>query len=141
LRHSLGAAFEAILILAIIAALAFAYAFASGSPAGGDSAFAAKGGKGNGGGNHRSSATCSVTPSEVALGDPFTAVATALPANAEVIVKVSGDGGANFFMRRTTDAGAASVEWYATWTGTNTVGYYTNDGRMDLLGDCTFAVS
>jgi hypothetical protein len=48
-RHAIGVGLEALLLVAIVAALAFGVALASGHPAGAGSVFAAKGGNGGGG--------------------------------------------------------------------------------------------
>ena len=74
-RHIVGVSLQALLMAAIITALVFAAAAVSlSAPAGGDSVFAAKGGNGRGG--HGASATTSsasltVTPHNVAVGETF----------------------------------------------------------------------
>lgn len=138
-RHVAGVGLQALLIVGIVAALVLAAALFIGHPVGADSVLAAKGGNGNNA--SRAGASCAVTPNDVALGDQYRAVATGLPSGTQVLVEVSGAGGANFFVRSTSDSGEAVVEWYATWRGSNTVGFYTSDGRMRLYGDCTFNVS
>ncbi len=139
-RHTLGAAFEAFLIVAIVAALAFGLALASGHPFGADSVFAAKGGNGRGDATSRD-ASCSVSPSPVAVGELYTVTAAGLPSDTSVNVRVSGSGGSNLFMRITDGAGSTSVAWYATWSGTNDVTFASDSRSSHLLASCSFSVS
>ncbi len=74
-RHIIGVSLQALIIAAIVVALAFAAAVVVGSsPSGADSVFAAKGGNGRGGHGvpaTTSSASLTVTPHNVAVGETF----------------------------------------------------------------------
>ncbi len=73
IRHTLGVALEALLLLAIVAALIFGSALLAGiQPAGADSVFAAKGGNGHGHGG---------TPASITVPDGVFAGTTTATAN------------------------------------------------------------
>ncbi len=74
MRHVVGVGLQALLIVAIVAGLAFAAATVVGkAPGGADSVFAAKGGNGHGhgGGAASTAAWLSVTPHSAAVGETF----------------------------------------------------------------------
>ncbi len=74
MRHVIGVGLQALLIVAIVAGLAFADATVVGkAPGGADTVFAAKGGQGHGRGGvaGSTSAWLSVTPHDVAVGETF----------------------------------------------------------------------
>lgn len=149
-RHSFGAAFEALVIAAIIAALAFGLAVLSGSsPIGADSVFAAKGGRGGSGGSGGGTAACAISPNPVQAWEQWTVTASGLPTGSIVDGKLVGatlhtqidDGvggtGWNFF----TPDGTYSDTARSSAAGTTTVTFMdVSTGKAKFLTSCTTSV-
>ena len=87
MRHALGVGFEALLIIGIIAALAFGLVLANGHPGGAGSVFAAKGGNGGGGTNGGGSSTYSISVVSNGAGLANTALTFGSPVTTYVRAK------------------------------------------------------
>lgn len=154
MRHTFGALFEALVIIAVIAALVFGYAAISGaSPLGAGDTFAAKGGNGNGHGGSAqggsASASCVIAPNPVQAWQEWTVTASGLPTGSIVDGKPVGaqahiqidDGvggtGWSFF----TADGTYSYNGHSSAAGTTTVQFSDwSNGSPKFLTSCTTSV-
>ena len=143
-RHSFSAVIEAFIILAIVIVLALGVAIANGtgSPAGADSVFAARGGNGGGGGGKppRSSATLVVTPSPVSAGGAtFTVSGGGYGAGQMVAVNLANPGCCLAFNVLSDSTGHISFQATTSSSGTYYVRTYRY-GSTSLLASTSFVV-
>jgi len=148
-RHVVGVGFQALLVVAIVAALAFAAATVVGSaPGGAHSVFAAKGG----GGNPHVSGGAPTTTATITVPDgPFggTTVASTNAAAGQWVREycVSADGGALVDYRITDDNGQAvlSLGPTPTWSSGGascnaSLGTWDGNGNWQTSASTTFNV-
>jgi hypothetical protein len=82
-RHAVGAIVEASLIVALVAAIAFAFGAVGRAPVGASDVLAARGG----------GASCSVSPTSVAVGASYMVTATGLPTGRSINLWVTAPSG------------------------------------------------
>lgn len=152
-RHVVGVSFQALLIVAIVAALAFAGSIAVGSaPGGAHAVLAAKGGNGNGNGGGHGNGGGSTTTATITVPDgPFggTTVASTNTGGGKwvQVVCYAADGGVLVDYRQTDDAGQAVLQLgpTPTWssgaaTCTASLGAWDGNGNWQVSASTTFNV-
>ncbi len=149
-RHVVGVSFQALLVAAIVAALAFAGSTVIGSaPGGAHAVFAARGGNGGGNNGHGGGATTTAT---ITVPDgPFggTTIASTNVGGGQWVreVCISSDGGALIDYRATDDSGQAvlSLGPTPTWSSgaascSASLGAWDGSGNWQTTASTTFSV-
>ncbi|MGE5156088.1 MAG: hypothetical protein ACM3JP_01155 [Betaproteobacteria bacterium] len=150
-RHIVGVSFQALLVAAIIAALAFAGSTVVGTaPGGANSVLAAKGGNGNGtGGGHGNGAGGTTTASITVPDGPFGGTTTASTNVGGGVwvqeVCIANDGGALVDYRSTDSNGQAVLQLgpTPTWSSgaascTASLGAWNGNGNWEPTASTTF---
>ncbi len=139
-RHTFGALLEALLLVAIVAALVFGLAALSGkSPLGASSVFAAKGGHHA---TQQSDPGCSVAPNPVPVGDQYTVSGWGVPTTAYLNVWIEDSHGVTVLLPPVNADGTFSGSSWASWAGTSNVTVKDiSSNRAVVLATCSFEVN
>ena len=152
-RHVVGVGFQALLVAAIVAALAFAGSTVVGTaPGGAHSVLAAKGGNGGGNGHGNGAGGGATTTATISVADgPFggTTIASTNVGGGQTVreICISADGGALVDYRTTDEAGQAvlSLGPTPTWSSgaascNAALGSWDGNGNWQSVATTTFNV-